>query len=161
MPALCVKPAAMKARTSGHCLNLVLVENTRPCAHTIVLPRLVPDRCHGARGMCTHHIPVLLPLAVDLVVRYHFRDAVIGARLPFDKSCRPRFAQHLTQLRQTVMRERWRAVSGIAPGSAKTDFLRLEQHDVHTRSRELQGGGQPGVAAANNTNISLDPAFQP
>ncbi|MFD1380433.1 hypothetical protein [Fodinicurvata halophila] len=51
-------------------------------------------------------------------------------------------------------------MAGVAARTAVTDFLGLQQDDVAPRAGQVDGGGQAGIATADDTDLGLDVAFQ-
>jgi hypothetical protein len=51
------------------------------------------------------------------------------------------------------MFEAWIDLTAVAPGSAPTGLLGLEQHDAGTLLGEMQGGRQTGDAPAHDGHI--------
>lgn len=158
MPGLLVQPAAVETRTTGDRRDVIAVEQPGFRTHRIVAFDLALDIVERAFVGRAHHIAVLYPFAVDLVIADHGRDAIVGARLPGNQPFGPRLTQHPPQLRQAVMGESRRTVACIAPGTAKAGFLAFQNDNLHAGSGQLQRGRQAAIAGADDADIGLYPA---
>ena len=79
VPALGVKPATIKTRTSGKVFHFLLVDEACPGTDCVVVLGLFLQSSDGTRAVGSLHITVLLPLTLDLVALDHAGDTVVGA----------------------------------------------------------------------------------
>ena len=146
-------PATVKAFGTRQLPGFRGVDHAGRAAGRGIAFRLLPHPLDPPRRERAMEIAVLLPFAIDLVVPDEGCRHVRARGLAGDQPLRPFRAEMTAQIAERHIGKGRRAMAGIAAGAAEAGFLRLQQHDLHAATAQLDRGRQTRITATDNADV--------